>query len=459
MEERVANISLFEGLDRKQIRQLFRLGKEMNVAAGEVILEEGEEARGLVVVLEGELEVFKEIAGRQTLLGLIPSGSFVGEISLLTRQPHSATVRALKDSRILLYAKDFFEKSLDASPIVRVILQTMAERLRATEATVQQHEKLSALGKLSAGLAHELNNPAAASLRAVQQLPEALLTLQALVFQLNELGLNSEEVSYLTELQEKLVARAAKPEPLDPLTRSDREEALANWIDEQNIEDGWRLAPALVNAGVNVEQLQAIAERLSPARLEHALTWLEGMLTVRSLLRTMEHSTSRICELVGAVKDYSYMDRSPVQDVDVHEGLESTLTIMGYKLRDVTVKRDYAEDLPPITALGSRLNQVWTNLIDNAVDAMGGRGRLEVRTWREDDSVVVEIADNGPGIPPEIQQRIYEPFFTTKDVGSGAGIGLDIVYRIITEEHRGQIRLHSEPGNTRFQVWLPIEPD
>lgn len=459
MEEQAANISLFEGLSREQIRQLFRLGKEMTVAAGEVILEEGEEARGLVVVLEGELEVSKDIAGRQTLLGLIPPGSFVGEISLLTRQPHSATVRALKESRILLYPKTFFEEALNASPIVRVILQTMAERLRATATTVQQHEKLSALGKLSAGLAHELNNPAAASLRAVQQLPEALLTLQALVFQLNELGLNSEQVAYLTELQNELVARAAKPDPLDPLTRSDREEALASWIDEQDIEDGWRLAPALVNARVDAAQLQAIADRLGQARLEHALTWLEGMLTVRSLLHTMEHSTSRICELVGAVKDYSYMDRSPVQDVDVHEGLESTLTIMGYKLKDVTVKRDYAEDLPHITALGSRLNQVWTNLIDNAVDAMEGQGRLEVRTWREQNSVVVEIADNGPGIPREIQERIYEPFFTTKDVGSGSGIGLDIVYRIITEEHRGQIRLHSEPGETRFQIYLPIQPD
>lgn len=457
MDEHVGNISLFEGLDKQQVRQLFRLGEEMHVAAGDVVLEEGEEARGLVVVLEGELEVLKAIAGRQTLLGLIPPGSFVGEISLLTRLPHSATVRALKDSRVLFYAKEFFEKSLDASPIVRVILQTMAERLRATEATVQQHEKLSALGKLSAGLAHELNNPAAAALRAVQQLPEALLTLQTLVFQLNELGLSSEDVSYLTRLQDTLVARAAQPEPLAPLRRSDREETLANWIEEQGIEDGWRLAPALVSAGVDADQLEAIAERLGEAQLAHALTWLEGMLTVRSLLSTMEHSTTRICELVSAVKDYSYMDRSPVQDVDVHEGLESTLTIMGYKLKDVTVKRDYAEDLPPITALGSRLNQVWTNLIDNAVDAMGGQGQLEVRTWREDESVVVEIADNGPGISPEIQQRIYEPFFTTKDVGRGSGIGLDIVYHIVTEEHRGQIRLHSEPGNTRFQIRLPIE--
>jgi signal transduction histidine kinase len=200
-----------------------------------------------------------------------------------------------------------------------------------------------------------------------------------------------------------------------------------------------------------------LRERLGIERLEHALTWLEGMLTVRSLLNTIEQSTKHICELVGAVKDYTYMDRSTVQDVNVHDGLESTLTIMGYKLRDVAVIRDYATDLPPITAHGSRLNQVWTNLIDNAVEAMGERGKLEVRTWREDDSIVVEIADNGPGIPPEIQKRIYEPFFTTKDVGRGTGLGLDIVYHIVRQEHRGEIRLQTEPGNTRFQVYLPLQ--
>ena len=457
MVEALTNIALFEGLDEQQIAVLLALAQELELSPGDVILEEGQDARGLFVVLAGQLEVVKEITGRQTMLDLIRPGSFVGEISLLTRLPLSATVRAVMPSRVLFFPIRLFEQSLDASPIIRVILKTMSERLRATEATVQQHEKLSALGKLSAGLAHELNNPAAANLRAVQQLPQALLTLQSLVFRLNEQGLSREEVDYLTQLQDTLVGRAAHPEPVDPLTRSDREEALAGWIEQQGIDDGWRLAPALVTAGVDAAQMAALRERLGPERLEHAITWLEGMLTVRALLNTIEQSTAHIYELVSAVKEYSYMDRSPVQDVDIHDGLESTLTIMGYKLKNVTVTRNYAADLPHITAFGSRLNQVWTNLIDNAVEAMEGEGHLELRTWREEDGVVVEIVDDGPGIPPEIQPRIFEPFFTTKDVGRGAGLGLDTVYRIVTQEHRGEIRLYSEPGNTRFQICLPLQ--
>lgn len=455
MDEALKHIELFNGLDEQQITALLQLGQEMRVAAGELLLREGDEARGLFVLLRGSLEVTKEIAGRSTLLDQIQPGSFVGEISLLTRLPHMASVHAEADSVLLFFPRQLFEDSLDASPIIRVILQTMSQRLRATEAAVQQHEKLSALGKMAAGLAHELNNPAAASLRAVQQLPQALLTLQSLVFQLNELGLEGDDVAYLTQLQEQLVARAAAPQPLDPLARSDREEALAAWIEAQEIDEGWRLAPALVTAGVDSEQLEALRKRLGGDRLEHALTWLEGMLTVHALLNTIEHSTGRICQLVSAVKEYSYMDRSAIQDVDVHEGLESTLTIMSYKLRDVDVTRNYAPDLPHITAHGSRLNQVWTNLIDNAVDAMNGQGELEVSTWLDDEMVVVEIADNGPGIPKEIQPRIYEPFFTTKDVGQGTGLGLETVYHIVTQEHQGEIRLESEPGNTRFRIYLP----
>lgn len=458
MIDALKNVPLFHGLSEQQINEFLRVGQALELSAGEEIIKEGAAPRGLFILAEGELEVSKLIAGSETRLDLIKEGSFVGEISLLTRLPHSATVRATMSSRVLFLPAYLFEESLNASPITRLILETMSHRLRATEATVQQHEKLSALGKLSAGLAHELNNPAAANLRAVRQLPQALLSLQALVFRLNELNLSSDDVAYLSQFQDTLVSRAAQPEPMDPLTRSDREEALATWIDEQGVEDGWRLAPALVAAGADSSELNGLRERLGIERLEHALTWLEGMLTVRSLLNTIEQSTTHICELVGAVKDYTYMDRSTVQDVDVHNGLESTLTMMGYKLKDVEVVRDYAPDLPRITAFGSRLNQVWTNLIDNAVDAMGGRGKLDVRTWREDDSIVVEIGDNGPGIPPEIQKRIYEPFFTTKDVGRGTGLGLDIVYHIVRQEHRGEIRLHSEPGSTRFQVFLPLQP-
>ena len=457
--EEIKQIPLFAGLDEEQVAVCWEMGQEVTFGKGELVFSEGAMPRGLYILLSGELTIIKQIVGRQSVLARISPGSFVGEISLLTGVPHTASAYAEEDSRLLILSVDLFEETLNASPLIRIILETMAERIRATEAMVQQQEKLTALGKMAAGLAHELNNPSAANLRAARQLPGALTMLHDLVFKLNEFHLDQEQLSHLSELQQMLMQRAARPVWLDPLEQSDREEALATWLQGQGISEPWRLAPTFVTGGVSVEELTGLRDHLGRDIFEDALVWLEGMSTVSGLLTTLQQSANRMCDLVGAIKSYTYMDRSPIQEVNLHEALDNTLTILAHKLEEITVDCHYEPDLPIITAHGSQLNQVWTNLLENAIDALQGKGRIDIRAWRNGDRVLVEIADNGPGIPPEIQHRIFEPFFTTKDVGQGTGLGLDIAYRIVVHEHKGDIRFTSQPGDTRFQVTLPITLD
>jgi signal transduction histidine kinase len=356
-------------------------------------------------------------------------------------------------SRFLRFAPEVMQ-TLQTSPVVRLLLSTMANRMRRTEQVVQQHEKLSALGKLAAGLAHELNNPAAASLQAVRQLPNALTAAQALALFLNGLRLQPDKIDYIRRFQERVTA--AEPLMLTPLDQSDREDAVLAWLDAQGIGDGWQLASTLVTAGITPEDLDDLKLRVGADACPNVLRWLESMLAVVALTRTLVTSTTRISELIGAVKAYTYMDQSPTQEVDIHEGLENTLIMLRHKLADVTVRREYDRSLPHITVHGSEMNQVWTHLIDNAIDAVNHHGEVRLRTWRDEDWIVVEIRDNGIGIPPEIQSRIFEPFFTTKDTGRGTGLGLDTVRRIVVERHRGTVRFESVPGDTRFQVYLPI---
>lgn len=447
----------FDTLTEEQIATFEEEGEELFLRDGDTLMEEGEPASGLCVLLEGALTVTKRIGGREVLLTNQYPGAFVGEISLLTGQPHLATVKAIADCHLVRYPPALFKEGLDAAPLLRALMSTMAQRLRSTEAMVQQHEKLSALGKLAAGLAHEMNNPASASVRAAKQLRETLAALQDLSLRLGRLGLSDDQIALVQGLRETLAGRSARAALLDPLARADREDALTGWLESRSVGGAWRLAPVLAQAGAEIADLEALRDWLGDAALETALDWLASALAAAELSHTIEQSTARISALVMAIKAYTYMDRSHKQEVDVREGLENTLTILKHKLVNVTVTRDYAPDLPRITAHGSQLNQVWTNLIDNAIDAMGGAGQICIRAAREYDRVVVEITDDGPGIPADVQPRIFEPFFTTKDVGDGTGMGLDIVYRIVAHEHRGDIQLFSEPGETRFKVCLPIQ--
>jgi len=325
--------------------------------------------------------------------------------------------------------------------------------MRNFEGYSQQREKLVSLGTMAAGLAHELNNPAAAARRAAAHLQQTTDKVQSFLCQLSK-ALESEHWQYLLNAAQEASERKA-PE-LDHLARSDHAESVAGWLDSHGVAGAWDLAPTLVNAGLDSAWLAELTDKLPPASHADALGWLEARLNLKSLVSQVEQSTARIAELVKAVKSYSYMDQSPMQEVDIHEGIESTLTMLGHKLKNVTLVRAFDRSVPRIMAYGSELNQVWTNLIDNAIDAVNGTGKICVGTSREDDQLVVEIVDDGAGIPPEVQAHMFEPFFTTKSVGTGTGLGLIISNRIIGDRHGGEIEFESRPGETRFKVRLPV---
>ncbi len=333
----------------------------------------------------------------------------------------------------------------------------ITERKR-TEEELRQTEKLTALGKLSAGLAHELNNPAAAAQRAAAQLGEQLDELETVTMRLSQHGLDEAIWARLRDSKGALAGGEERTEP-SALERADREEAVASWLDGRGVEDGWQIAPGLVAAGIDEGDLEELADELPEAALVDAVRWVSQSQAVGELIRTLATSARSISDLVGAVKEHSYMDRAPEQEVDVRDGLESTLRILGHKLKQGThLVREFNPDVPRITVLAGELNQVWINLIDNAIDAAGPEGEVRIRTFREDDHVVVEIADNGAGIAPELQSRIFDPFFTTKDVGEGSGLGLDVARRIVMERCGGEIDFRSAPGDTRFWVRLPLHP-
>lgn len=326
------------------------------------------------------------------------------------------------------------------------------------EVMLRQNEKLATLGKLSAGLAHELNNPAAAAQRGASQLQATISHLQSTHLKLGELNLTEAQLESLLALDKLAGERAREPADLDTLTRSDREQELETWLADQGIEDAWQVAPALANLGYQRDELQTLSADFAPSQFPAIIDWLNDTYSIYSLLEEIGQGTGRISELVKALKDYTYLDQAPIQAVDIHEGLDSTLVILRSKLRPgITVHREYATDLPRIQAFGSELNQVWTNLVDNAIDAMNGQGEISLRTRAEGPWVIVEIEDNGPGIPPEALPNLFDPFFTTKAPGKGTGLGLNISHNIIAGKHQGQIDVTSQPGQTRFEVRIPID--
>jgi signal transduction histidine kinase len=326
------------------------------------------------------------------------------------------------------------------------------------EVTLRQNEKLATLGRLSAGMAHELNNPAAAALRGANQLEEAVAQLQQASLRFNMLDLTENQLQFLGQSESNIRDRAGQPSALDALARSDLEYEMETWLEGRDIKEGWRFASTMVNLGFDGQVLNDLAETFSAGQLTAVLNWLDGTYNTYNLLKEIGQGAGRISEIVKALKTYTYLDQAPIQSVDIHEGLDNTLTLLHSKLKEgVSVARNYGSNLPRIDAYGSELNQVWTNIIDNAIYAINGAGQITLKTYKEGNWLVVEITDNGSGIPDEIQAQIFDPFFTTKPPGSGAGLGLNISHNIITQKHEGIITVDSKPGRTCFQVKLPIE--
>ncbi len=452
----VFDVPLFAQLDDSQ-RVCFATGTEIRLKAGETLIRDGDPADVFYVMLEGELRATKYYGDQEIFLGEVIPGEFFAEIEILLDIPNWVLIRVVADSRLFRLPRAGFWDLLRTSPMVaREIMRTLATRLRNLENYTQEREKLMQLGAMAAGLAHELNNPATAARRAAADLRQSVEKVQDYACELNE-TLGAEQWQQLVATSQEAVHCATSQPKLNPLEQSDREEAIECWLNSQNVADSWELAPALVNARVDQEELEALKRTVPAQDLENAIHWLAANVTTRDLLKSITHSTERISELVRAVKSYSFMDQAPWQEIDVHEGIENTLIILGHKLRNVTVTRDFDRTLPRLCAYGGELNQVWTNLIDNAIYAVGGTGRIDIRTRRDGEFFLVEIADNGGGIPPEAQPHIFfVPFFTTKG-GSGTGLGLVITYRIVVERHHGKIEFETGPAGTRFSVLLPFE--
>ena len=403
----------------------------------------------MIVVLEGELQarlpndaVFTTRAG--VVSGVLP-------YSRMTTFP--ATGRAVQASRILTFPAALFDDLLRHIPeLGKRLVSTMVDRTREATRVEQQRDRMAALGKLSAGLAHELNNPAAAARRTAQQLRSAVAEFRSSVSNLEGIQITEGEKSAIEQFEVSCCSDGAQPDVLEASRIQDEIEAI---LGRHGIEDGWQYASSLVESGVQPESLSLMLGAVRGGVAQPALKRVSALVEINDLLTELDNSTAKISDLVRAIKEYSYMDQAPVQDVELTTGLENTLTIMAHKLKKgVTIKRDYHPTPLLVNSYGSELNQVWTNIIDNAIDAMHGSGELRIKTFLEGDCAVIEIGDSGPGIPPEIQSRIFEPFFTTKDVGEGTGLGLDTALRIV-RKHRGSINVSSVPGDTRFQVRLP----
>lgn len=453
----LARYDLLSDLTDDELEWLIANSSEQTLAPGEYFIREGDKADRFYIVLEGELQIIRIIDGKEVVMGTTPRGIMGGELSLLNAVPSNVTARAIEPSRLLVLGLAAFRQMFAAAPPLGTkVLQTAAQRMQGFAAMRKQKEKLAALGKLSAGLSHELNNPAAAAQRAAGTLRANMAAFSTRALQLCKLGLGEPELDRLAAYQASLTARNGSLPPLSTLEQADREDQLGDWLDERGAQRPYEMAPVFVGAGVSVEELERELAGLPPEALPETLLWLCESLSADALLSEIEVSTRRISELVGAVKAYSYMDQAPVQEVNLNRDLENTLMLMGHKLkRGVTVERQYDAKLPTITGRGGELNQVWTNLIANAIEAMKYQGTLRVITRGEHDFVMVEIADNGPGIPEDALPHIFEPFFTTKGVGEGSGLGLDISYRVI-KQHHGTIDVDSQPGNTRFIVRLPV---
>ena len=451
--------TFFSGLSDEQLDRLLESGERLSLEVGDMLMLEGSPPEAFYVVLDGEVEILKRSGNRDVVIAVNGPCSILGEMSLIEDAPRTASVRVAQPSKFLKISRETFDNLVYGNPTVAVaLLRTVMKRLRDTEGMLGQQEKLASLGTLAAGLAHELNNPAAAAGRSASQLHKVMSTWLSERSSLDSLHLEASlNDRILNRLREDITRNAQSDLSPDPLERSDREYEIEGWLEAHSVNEPWECAPLLVSFGWTVPDLADWCVSFEAAHIPVILRWLTTGYYIHSLLGEINNSMGRITEIVSAVKDYAYLDQAPLKEIDLHAGLESTLVILKHKLRQgITVSRDYNRELPMIEAYGGELNQVWTNIIDNAIDAMNGEGELRLRTYRDNNEAVVEIGDNGPGIPENVLPRLFEPFFTTKEPGHGTGLGLYVSYNII-QKHHGKIEVFSKPGDTRFIVRLPVQ--
>ena len=442
----LASVDLFANLDARDLDELAKALLHHEIEAGEILFCEGDEGHSAYVITTGEIEVLKESAGREVRLAVLGPGALIGEMALLALAPRNATCRAITNATLVSIPRETFDNLLSASPTaMRAIFDGFIARNRQQESRLRQAERMAQLGVLTAGLAHEMNNPAAAVARGSEQLSERL----------GAYGL----------LMQSLPTDSVLPKPsagqriMTSIETADAEDELEHAMDSAGIADAWRLAPSLVAAGFTVDDLFEPDRVVTQETINAAATRAE----VDALLAEITEGAHRLAELVGALKSYSFLDQAPIQDVDITKGIEDTLLILKSKTKGIEIERRYEAGLPHITAYGSQLNQVWTNLIDNASDAIRdadtANGRITIEATYSDSCIVVSVANNGPPIPPEIQDRIFEAFFTTKAPGQGTGLGLDTAYSIVVNQHRGTLKLLSDENETRFTVVLPTSTE
>jgi signal transduction histidine kinase len=463
--DELRTLFLFESLADEQLEWLSREGFVLSVEDG-VVFTEGDPAAYCYILLSGGLRLCKlshgeEVEITRTSQRGVYAGAFTAFFGSGFATGYANTMRVLEPSRFFVVEAATMATMMRTwFPMALHLIEGYVMNMRRTTQTMGERERLLALGSLSAGLTHELNNPAAAAVRAVAALRQRVAGMRNKLAMLADGTLDATKLHSIVEIQEAAVERVAKTTERSPMELSDAEDTLSDWLQEHDVTNGWDIAPVLAAGGLDTPWMEEVLATVGPRYLDGAVRWLVYTIDTESLMNEIDDSVTRISTLVGAAKQYSQLDRAPHQTVDVHNLLKATLVMLNAKIPPgITLVKEFDRAIPAIPAYAGELNQVWTNLIDNALGAMGDNGTLTVRTGREDDHIFVEIADTGPGIPPEIRPRIFEPFFTTKPVGEGTGLGLDISYRIVVNKHHGDIRVQSSPGDTRFRVLLPIHPD